>query len=110
MSAVGALGDVRTISYEMVGTPASMACEITWLHVVPCYIGAGVTRSLLGVDNVYIYLRFGRVVLCFFGLYFIYVASTDCKWLMGFDETARDLKQCLEWVIVYCALILPIVR
>ena len=90
--AVGTLGDVGTIPYKMVCAPTSVAGEVALLCVVPDCIGSRVVWGLLGVHHVYIHFGLGYVGLRYFGFQFVYMAGTDCKWLVSFDEPARKLE------------------
>ena len=107
-STMGAFGDTRAISYEVIRATASVASEATLLRVIPDCI---IMRGLLDVYHVHIHFGLGHVGLRRFGLQFVHVAAgTDCKWLVGLDEPACELEQCLKGVIMNCALFIAIVR
>ena len=107
-SAMGAFGNTRAISYEMIRATASVAGEATLLRIIPDCI---VMRGLLGVHHVHIHFGLGHVDLRRFGLQFVHVAAgTGCEWLVGLDEPACELEQCLKRVVMNCALFIATIR
>ena len=107
-SAMGAFGNTRAISYEMIRATASVASEATLLRVIPDCI---IMRGLLDVYHVHIHFGLGHVGLRRFGFQFVHVAAgTDCEWLVGLDEPACELEQCLKRVVMNCALFIATIR